>query len=336
MPAMTLTDGRIDGDAKNIYGGEKGKAQGVLFKPLEVFICGGDPTVVFQQLKNLDSPPQLCGKVFKNGEPTYACRDCGMDPTCVLCIECFQNSAHKTHRYKMNTSGGGGYCDCGDVEAWKTEPFCNVHKKGVETQKKNPVDNLPAALRQRACQLFRVAVEYAADLLTWTECNSLPDGLRGPHTNNVYITMLFNDEVHTYEQVITTLERAVDCTHKEAIDFATTVDREGRSSVKHGSLADCNKAMQVIEKNTSRLGSNPLLVRVMHSSVVGHQQFALKILYWLNDVISQSDGLRQLFCQLSMQAVSPGGLSVVERMMLADTKLWKAARIQSHQLFMAG
>ena len=27
-------------------------------------------------------------------------------------------------------------------------------------------------------------------------------------------------------QVITTLERAVDCSHKEAIDFATTVDRE--------------------------------------------------------------------------------------------------------------
>jgi len=44
-------------------------------------------------------------------------------------------------------------------------------------------------------------VEYAADLLTWTECNCLPDGLRGPYTNNVYITMLFNDEVHTYEQV---------------------------------------------------------------------------------------------------------------------------------------
>lgn len=37
----------------------------------------------------------------------------------------------------------------------------------------------------------------------------------------------------------------------------------------------------------------------------------------------RSDGLRQLFCQLSMQAVSPGELSVVERMMLADTKLWK-------------
>ena len=32
----------------------------------------------------------------------------------------------------MSTSGGGGYCDCGDPEAWKTEPFCDVHKKGLQ------------------------------------------------------------------------------------------------------------------------------------------------------------------------------------------------------------
>ena len=28
----------------------------------------------------------------------------------------------------MSTSGGGGYCDCGDPEAWKTEPFCSIHR----------------------------------------------------------------------------------------------------------------------------------------------------------------------------------------------------------------
>ena len=40
-------------------------------------------------------------------------------------------------------------------------------------------------------------------------------------------------------------------------------------------------------------------------------------------MFSPTDGLRQLFCQLSMQAVAAGHKSVVERMMLADTKLWK-------------
>src|SRR2546430_6439222 len=43
----------------------------------------------------------------------------------------------------------------------------------------------------------------------------------------MFATMLFNDEIHTYEQVISTLSRAIECTQKEAIDFATTIDREG-------------------------------------------------------------------------------------------------------------
>ncbi len=38
--------------------------------------------------------------------------------------------------------------------------------------------------------------------------------------------MLFNDEVHTYEQVIYTLQKAVNCTQKEAVSFATVVDRD--------------------------------------------------------------------------------------------------------------
>lgn len=27
----------------------------------------------------------------------------------------------------MSTSGGSGYCDCGDKEAWKTHPVCDKH-----------------------------------------------------------------------------------------------------------------------------------------------------------------------------------------------------------------
>lgn len=27
----------------------------------------------------------------------------------------------------MTTSGGGGFCDCGDIEAWKEGPYCQKH-----------------------------------------------------------------------------------------------------------------------------------------------------------------------------------------------------------------
>ena len=33
-------------------------------------------------------------------------------------------------RYRMATSGGGGYCDCGDLEAWKSEAYCDFHLRG--------------------------------------------------------------------------------------------------------------------------------------------------------------------------------------------------------------
>ena len=29
------------------------------------------------------------------------------------------------------SSGTGGYCDCGDVEAWSKDPACNKHKEGL-------------------------------------------------------------------------------------------------------------------------------------------------------------------------------------------------------------
>ena len=59
------------------------------------------PDETFHRLEQYDAPPSLCGKVFRLGEPTYSCRDCGSDHTCVLCVNCFEHSAHKKHRYKM-------------------------------------------------------------------------------------------------------------------------------------------------------------------------------------------------------------------------------------------
>lgn len=74
---------------------DKNLAREVLFLPLERFIIGkaneSDPQTALRSLKTQEKPPALCGRVFKKGEPTYCCRDCGLDPTCVLCIECFRN-----------------------------------------------------------------------------------------------------------------------------------------------------------------------------------------------------------------------------------------------------
>lgn len=47
----------------------------------------------------------------------------------LLIVLLYVDSAHRFHRYKMGASGGGGYCDCGDEEAWKTYSYCDNHHK---------------------------------------------------------------------------------------------------------------------------------------------------------------------------------------------------------------
>ncbi|GAA5986209.1 hypothetical protein JCM10908_006456 [Rhodotorula pacifica] len=74
-----------------------------------------------------------CGHVFRPGESVYRCRDCGVDPTCVLCAKCFHASGHTENGHDVTTSVhsgvGAGCCDCGDVEAWKEgcQRDCKYH-----------------------------------------------------------------------------------------------------------------------------------------------------------------------------------------------------------------
>uniref|UniRef100_A0A673N696 E3 ubiquitin-protein ligase n=1 Tax=Sinocyclocheilus rhinocerous TaxID=307959 RepID=A0A673N696_9TELE len=309
----------------------------LLQSPLEWYLCGEEPSVGLAKLEQNNQPSQLCGHVFKVGEPTYSCRyNCAADPTCVLCMQCFLGSVHKEHRYRMTTSGGGGFCDCGDTEAWKKGPYCQKHEPNIsDSSQKDPLANLSDEMIARTYNVFSIILKYAVDMLTWEKEDELPEGLEPPARGDTYYCMLFNDEVHTYEQVIYTLQKAVNCTQKEAVSFATTVDRDGRKSVRFGDFQFCEQAKSVIVRNTSRQ-TKPLRVQVMHSSVVAHQCFALKALTWLGQIIRYSDALRRILCQVGLQRGPEGeNSSLVDTLMLCDSKMWKGARNVYHQLFMS-
>ena len=75
-----------------------------LIDPLDAFICGTKHGYdsVYDALAAKDTgKPAMCGHVFSPAEACYSCRDCGQDHTCVMCSECFQNSEHQNHRYKV-------------------------------------------------------------------------------------------------------------------------------------------------------------------------------------------------------------------------------------------
>uniref|UniRef100_A0A670I4H8 E3 ubiquitin-protein ligase n=1 Tax=Podarcis muralis TaxID=64176 RepID=A0A670I4H8_PODMU len=192
-------------------------AQMTILYPLEWYLFGEDPDICLEKLRQ-SGTPQLCGKVFKGGETTYSCRDCAIDPTCVLCMDCFQNSIHKNHRYKMHTSTGGGFCDCGDTEAWKTGPLCTNHEPGANVE-----CQLNEELIAQARKMFPSVIKYIVDMTVWEDEKELPPDW---WQLDKYYCVLFNDEHHSYDHVIYSLQRTLGCELGEAQIYTAAIDKE--------------------------------------------------------------------------------------------------------------
>lgn len=304
-----------------------------ILTPLEWYLFGEDPDICLEKLKH-SGAFQLCGKVFKSGETTYSCRDCAIDPTCVLCMDCFQSSVHKNHRYKMHTSTGGGFCDCGDTEAWKTGPFCVDHEPGrAGTTKESLHCPLNEEVIAQARRIFPSVIKYIVEMTIWEEEKELPPELQIREKNERYYCVLFNDEHHSYDHVIYSLQRALDCELAEAQLHTTAIDKEGRRAVKAGVYATCQEAKEDIKSHSENVSQHPLHVEVLHSVVMAHQKFALRLGSWMNKIMSYSSDFRQIFCQACL-VEEPGSENpcLISRLMLWDAKLYKGARKILHEL----
>ena len=60
--------------------------------------------------------------------------------------------------------------------------------------------------------------------------------------------ILFNDEVHTFEEVIVQLIKAVGCSFKEGRSFAFEVHVKGKALVFGGDLPSCLKVTSILEE----------------------------------------------------------------------------------------
>uniref|UniRef100_A0A8D2J7Y9 E3 ubiquitin-protein ligase n=1 Tax=Varanus komodoensis TaxID=61221 RepID=A0A8D2J7Y9_VARKO len=308
-------------------------AQMTILYPLERQLFGEDPYVCLEKLRQ-SGTSQLCGKVFKSGETTYSCRECASDPTCVLCVDCFQNSIHKNHRYKMHTSSGGGFCDCGDTEAWKTGPLCSNHESGTTGNTgQNSECQLNEELIAQARKIFPSVIKYIVDMTVWEEEKELPPELM---TREKYYCVLFNDEHHSYDHVIYSLQRTLGCELAEAQFYTAAIDKEGRKAVKTGSYAVCQEAKEEIKKHSSNVSQGPLNVKVLHADIMAHQKFALRLGSWLNKLMSYSSDFRQIFCQICLnEETDPDKSCLISTLLLWDAKLHKGARKILHELIVS-
>jgi E3 ubiquitin-protein ligase UBR2 len=142
--------------------------------------------------------------------------------------------------------------------------------------------------------------------------------------------MLFNDEVHTYDQVINVLSRAIQCTKQEGHEFASLVDREGRTVIRIGTMEQCREAQQTIRLRTADV---PLKCEIYPSSFISLQYFAQKLLSYLQDIIAISDGFRRIFCECELESDDIIDVTLTEKVLLGEKMLWKSARSALHQIF---
>ncbi|CAG9802220.1 unnamed protein product [Chironomus riparius] len=305
---------------------------------VQEIILGNKWEDTLDKLKTGNNVSAVCGNIFKNGEPTYSCRECSVDPTCVLCASCFKKSSHRTHKYKMSTSFGGGVCDCGDREAWKKDYFCEDHAPAEPTE----VDYLITDDIKEICRIvFHAILVYCVSMLQIDSDTSFPDiDSEKGQTEDMFCTLLYNDETHTFDQVINTLTSIVKCEQKEAVEYVTSIDRDGRSVVKCATFNACMKLKNEIEKKGARptLSNSklqPLKVAIFHKDTVACQTFALQLLHWFQDFLGCSAKFRAVFCEIILKAPSSSNYNL-RQILLYDIKLWKTARSAWHRLIISG
>jgi ATP-dependent Clp protease adapter protein ClpS len=70
----------------------------------------------------------------------------------------------------------------------------------------------------------------------------------GEGTDDPWFVILFNDEVHTFEEVIGQLVKATGCSRGEAEDMAWTVHTKGKATVYEGTFEECFEVQSVLKE----------------------------------------------------------------------------------------
>ncbi|KAJ3693678.1 hypothetical protein LUZ60_009158 [Juncus effusus] len=126
---------------------------------IQWLMFGSNPKSALQTLADRSAGTRgVCGSVWGNNDLAYRCRTCESDPTCAICVPCFQNGNHQGHDYSIMYTGGG-CCDCGDITAWKKEGFCKRHK-GAEK-----IEPLDAELAKSVGPVLDCLLDYWKDKL---------------------------------------------------------------------------------------------------------------------------------------------------------------------------
>ncbi|KAG9290597.1 hypothetical protein G9A89_011560 [Geosiphon pyriformis] len=255
------------------------------------------------------SPAQkgkACCHIFKKGEGSYWCRNCSLDETCVFCSRCYHATNHEGHdiSFLVNT-GSGGCCDCGDPEAWKVPINCAFHSPdpsnndSLDGEKKQDEEQLPNDFLDSIHETISTVLDFMLDTLSCSpedmtppkteekvkkealeSGNALGNGPEGSEENISFAVVLWNDEHHSFNEVIEQVRLVTSCTESEAKRIAERVDSYGRDIVEFSE--DIPRLLDIARK-ISAIG---LAVTIRSARDTFREEMCAIFIEWLKDMAS--------------------------------------------------
>jgi len=267
----------------------------------------------------------------------------------------------------------GGCCDCGDAEAWRVQIGCPHHppaESSSETPKavarnitdiSNPQPKsdqaVPAELQESMRKTVAYALDFILDTLDYSPDEpSVPTGeadLRlqpsaDPMMKDIFCVVLWNDEKHSFDDVIKLLMDTTNRSREEANDTAARIDDQGRDIIDmHANAA------RLLE--TARTFSQiDLGVTVRRAYDTFREQISVVIIEWILDLTRSRLGTdthimreviaSQLLVPRKPSTLNPNpeaqkALSEVESpvrldfMFLYHTRLWKRPRLNLKEVY---
>lgn len=232
----------------------------------------------------------------------------------MLCSRCFHATNHDGHDVKIWISrGAGGCCDCGDPEAWKVPLECSIHSlsaapaagaSGLSASSKDqdakaalePRSQLSPVLLRQIKETVEVVMDYILEtfaaspedvspgtkesiLQDWKDSSkalNMPDSDK----DQMFACILWNDEKHSFDEVINIVMRATSCSKAEATRVAESVDAHGRHVV------ETSTNLQDLLAIAERIHSIKLAVTVRSCKDTVREDICGLLLNWLKDLIS--------------------------------------------------
>ncbi|KIY73143.1 hypothetical protein CYLTODRAFT_387655 [Cylindrobasidium torrendii FP15055 ss-10] len=247
-------------------------------------------------------PGRLCGQMLKKGECCFRCKDCALDDSCVLCPRCFHATDHVGHNVSFFVAQqSGGCCDCGDEEAWRQPIRCPHHPQDDPMTDISPSSSatiiptrttldraqVPTELRESMNRTVGCVLDFILDTLDYS-----PDEPMAPKSEaelrkqpsaelpmkDSFCVVLWNDEKHSFDEVIKLLCDKTGMTVEAASETAHRIDECGRDVVE--SSTNITKLLDVAQG----LSTIDLGVTVRRAYDTFREQVVSVMIEWLLDL----------------------------------------------------